>query len=133
MLVELSIVEQRYHAVLEVLVSRLPVTEVADRYGLSRTSVHARVRRYRESGLAGLADRSHRPHSQPRQASAEVAAEICRLRTAPPRWGPRRLVHELNRSVPDSAPSRSTVYPVLVRNHFVTARPRKKRRAHYRR
>jgi hypothetical protein len=33
MLVELSLVEQRYHAVLEVLVSRVPVSEVADRYG----------------------------------------------------------------------------------------------------
>jgi hypothetical protein len=33
MLVELSVVEQRYHAVLEVLVSRVPVCEVADRYG----------------------------------------------------------------------------------------------------
>jgi hypothetical protein len=31
MLVELSVVEQRYHAVLEVLVSRVPVSEVADR------------------------------------------------------------------------------------------------------
>jgi transposase InsO family protein len=131
MLVELSVVEQRYHAVLEVLVSRVPVTEVADRYGVSRKSVHAWVRRYQESGLAGLADRSHRSHSQPRQVSAEVEAEICRLRTAHPRWGPRRLVHELNRLVPGSAPSRSTVYRVLVRHQFVTARPRKKRREDY--
>ena len=110
MLVELSVVEQRYHAVLEVLVSRVAVSEVADRYGVSRKSVHAWVRRYEQFGLAGLADRSHRPHHQPRQVSAEVEAEICRLRTAHPRWGPRRLVHELNRLVPGSAPSRSTVY-----------------------
>ena len=31
MLVELSVVEQRYHAVLEVLEARLPVVEVAER------------------------------------------------------------------------------------------------------
>jgi hypothetical protein len=54
MLVELSVVEQRYHAVLEVLVSRVPVTEVAERYGVSRKSVHAWLRRYQEFGLAGL-------------------------------------------------------------------------------
>jgi hypothetical protein len=89
MLVELSVVEQRYHAVLEVLVSRVPVSEVADRYGVSRKSVHAWVRRYEELGLAGLADRSHRPHHQPRQVSAAVEAAICRLRTARIRGGGR--------------------------------------------
>jgi transposase-like protein len=56
----------------EVLVSRVPVTEVADRYGVSRKSVHAWVRRYQESGLGRVGDRSHRSHSQPRQVSAEV-------------------------------------------------------------
>ena len=87
MLVELSVVEQRYHAVLEVLVSRVPVSEVADRYGVSRKSVHAWVRRYEKSGLAGPADRSHRPHHQPRLVSAAVEAAICRLRTAHPKGG----------------------------------------------
>src|SRR5918912_1286637 len=109
MLVELSVVEQRYHAVLEVLVSRVPVSEVADRYGVSRKSVHAWVRRYEEFGLAGLADRSHRPHSQPRQVPAEVEAEICRLRTAHPKWGPRRIRFELGRAGVGPVPSRSTV------------------------
>ena len=63
MLVELSVVEQRYHAVMEVLAAGAPVTEVAARYGVSRQSVHAWVRRYQADGLAGLADRSHRPHA----------------------------------------------------------------------
>jgi len=100
---------------------------------VSRKSVHAWLRRYEQSGLAGLADRSHRPHRQPRQVPAEVEAAICRLRTAHPKWGPRRLVYELNRAGQYPAPSRSTVYRVLVRNHFVTTRPRKKRRSDYKR
>ena len=37
MLVELSVVEQSYHAVMEVL-SGVPVVEVAERYGVSRQS-----------------------------------------------------------------------------------------------
>lgn len=40
MLVELSVVEQRYHAVMEVAVG-VPVTQVAARYGVSRQSVHS--------------------------------------------------------------------------------------------
>jgi transposase len=58
---ERSVIEQRYNAVLEVLeAAGLAVTKVADRYGVSRQSVHTWVNRYRVAGLAALADRSHR-------------------------------------------------------------------------
>ena len=49
MLWELSVTEQSYRAVLEVLAG-VPVTEVAGRYGVSRQSVHAWLRRYRSEG-----------------------------------------------------------------------------------
>jgi transposase len=45
MLVESSVMEQRYHAVMEV-VSGAPVTEVARRYGVSRQAVHGWLGRY---------------------------------------------------------------------------------------
>lgn len=64
MLVELSVVEQRYHAVMEVLAG-IPVVEVATRYRVSRQSVYTWVKRYREGDLAGLADQSHRPKRSP--------------------------------------------------------------------
>ena len=61
MLWERSVVEQRYDAVMEVVRDGLPVAVVAERYGVARQSVHAWLRRYRDGGLEGLADRSHRP------------------------------------------------------------------------
>jgi len=63
--------EQRYRAVLEVHAG-VPVTEVAERFGVSRQVVHRWVGWYRDEGLDGLADRSHRPHAHPAQTSAEV-------------------------------------------------------------
>jgi transposase-like protein len=39
-LVELSLMEQRYRAVMEVIEQGRTVTEVAARYGVSRQSVH---------------------------------------------------------------------------------------------
>jgi hypothetical protein len=84
---ELSVVEQRYTAIQEVL-GGMPVTEVADRYGVSRHSVHAWLRRYRAGGLAGLEDRSHRPRSCPHQASVQIEAAVCKLRRQHPSWGP---------------------------------------------
>jgi transposase len=132
MLVELSIVEQRYHAVMEVI-SGAPVTEVAQRYGISRQSVHNWLVKYRAGGLAALADHSHRPLFQPRQLDADVEALICRLRGAHSRWGPRRLGYELGKAGIAPVPSRSTIYRVLVRHGLVPARRRKRRRQDYKR
>ena len=68
-LVELSVVEQRYQAVLEAAAG-VPVTEVAARYEVSRQSVHAWIQRYDEGGLGALMDRSKRPASCPHLVSA---------------------------------------------------------------
>ena len=57
----LSIVEQRYRAVLEAAAG-VPVTEVAARYEVSRQSVHGWIARYRQGGLGGLADRPKQAH-----------------------------------------------------------------------
>ena len=91
MLVELSVMEQRYHAVMEV-VSGAPVSEVARRYGVSRQAVHGWLGRYERDGLTGLADHSHRPRLSAPAAGCGIEALICQLRGAHPRWGPRRLL-----------------------------------------
>jgi len=131
MLRELNVVEQRYHAVLEVL-SGIPVIEVAERYGVARQTVHRWMARYRADGISGLADRSHAPRRHPWQIPAQVEAVICELRRAHRRWGPRRLVFELDRRG-YSGLSRSTVYRVLVRHRLIEPVTRRKRRDQYRR
>ena len=131
MLLELSVTEQRYRAVLEVLAG-VPVTEVADRYGVSRQSVHTWLRRHRQEGPSGLADRSHRVRHHPWQVPAEVEAAVCELRRAHRRWGPRRLVFEMSRRGHGTV-TRSTAYRVLVRNQLIEPRSRRRRRKDYRR
>src|SRR5262249_8245744 len=132
MLVELSVMEQRYHAVMEV-VSGAPVTEVARRYGVSRQAVYGWLGRYEHDGLTGLGDHSRRPPCQPRQLDADIEALICQWRGAHPRWGPRRLLFELGKARVSPLPWRSTVYRVLVRRGLVPARKRKRRREDYKR
>jgi len=130
MLRELKVVEQRYQAVLQVL-DGIPVTEVAERFGVARQTVHRWVARYRDSGIEGLADRSRAPKSHPWRISAEVEAVICDLRGSHRRWGPRRLVFELGKR--GHPVSRSTVYRVLVRHQLLQPVPRRRRRDQYRR
>ena len=129
-LVELSVVEQRYRAVLDVATGA-SVTEVAGRYGVSRQSVHAWVRRYEQGGLGGLMDRSRRPVSSPGQVSAEVEAAVCELRREHPRWGPLRLAHEVGRAGVTPVPSRMGVYRVLVRHGLIEPQSRKRPRDSY--
>jgi transposase InsO family protein len=131
-LVELSVVEQRYRAVLEAA-SGVPVTEVAARYQVSRQSVHAWVVRYREGGLGALADRPRRPDTCPHQVSAEIEAAVCEMRREHPQWGPVRLVHELARVGISPVPSRMSAYRVLVRHGLVDPQPRKRPKDSYRR
>ncbi len=117
--------EQRYRAVLEVQAG-VPVIEVAERFGVSRQAVHRWVRWYRDDGLDGLADRSHRPQ--------EVEAAICELRRTHPRWGQRRLHFELGRTgCPGPVPALTTIYRVLVWHGFIAPVPRRRRRQDYQR
>src|SRR4051812_8225721 len=131
-LVALSVIEQRYRAVMAAL-DGASVTEVAAEVGVSRQSVHAWVRRYRAAGLAGLADRSHRTATCPHRASSELEAVVCELRRAHPKWGALRIVHELLRgpAPPQPPPTRSTVNRILVRHGLVAGRPRRRKASDY--
>ncbi|WP_410540299.1 IS481 family transposase [Streptomyces sp. KL2] len=129
----MSVVEQRYRAVLAVLVGAT-VTEVAASLGVSRQTVSGWKSRYEASGLAGLVDRSRRPASCPHQASAEVEAAVCELRRKHPRWGPRRIAFVLERSGDVTpVPSRMTVYRILVRHGLVEPGARRRKRSDYKR
>ncbi|WP_410177132.1 IS481 family transposase [Streptomyces fungicidicus] len=129
----MSVVEQRYRAVLAVLAGAT-VTEVAASLGVSRQTVSGWKSRYEASGLAGLADRSRRPASCPHQASAEVEAAVCELRRKHSKWGPRRIAFVLEKSgavLP--VPSRMTVYRILVRHGLVEPGVRRRKRSDYKR
>jgi transposase InsO family protein len=133
MLVELSVVEQRYQAVLAVIRDGRSVVEVASQVGVSRQTVHTWLARYEAGGLAGLANRSHRPESCPHQMSAAVEARVLEWRRVHPGWGPRRLLHELERVGVAPLPSRSAVYRALVRHGLIEENPRRRRAQKWRR
>ncbi len=133
MLVELSVMEQRYQAVLAVVRDGWTVTDVAEKWGVSRQSVHAWLARYRDGGLEALADRSHRPKRCPHQVALGIEARICEMRGRHPGWGPRRLAYELAKVGVEVVPSRSAIYRCLVRNGLIEPKARQRRRRDYKR
>ena len=132
MLRELSMVEQRYLAVREVLDTGAAVNDVATRYGVNRRTLHRWLVRYANEGLGALADRSSKPDRCPHQMSAELEARIVSLRRAHPGWGPRTILNRLRRELP-KAPSRSAIYRCLVRHGLIQPKQRRRRREDYRR
>jgi len=78
------VTEHRYRAVLQVL-DGVSKAQVAREFGASRQSVHSWAARYEAEGLAGLADRSRRPHTSPNELPPAVVALICELRRTYPR------------------------------------------------
>jgi transposase InsO family protein len=125
--------EQRYQAVMAVQVDGLEVTVVAEKFGVSRQTIHAWLRRYEAGGLDGLADRSHRPASCPHQMPPEVEAMVCELRRLHPYWGPARIGYRLARDGIEPVPSHMGIYRALVRHGLIVPNERRKRLREFKR
>lgn len=124
---ELSVAEQRYQAVMAVISDGLSISQVAEKVGVSRQTLHSWLARYEAAGLEGLVDRSHRPVSCPHQMSAVVEAALLELRRSRPYWGPRRLVFELAKRGVGPVPSESGAYRALVRAGMIDPAVRDRR------
>ena len=76
--------------------------EVAKQLGVSRQTVHKWVRRWRAEGLAGLADRSSRPHRMPQRTAPDRVAAIIAARrkhhAGPVRLGLRHRLDDQRRA-----------------------------------
>ena len=128
MLVELSVMEQRYQAVMEVLQAHVPVTEVAQRYGVSRQAVHRWIRHYRSGGIEPVRWNAHATLQPASPRSRRRGGDLRDVRRNHRRWGPRTLAYWLARDGIDPVPARSTIYRVLVRNQLIVPVPRKRKR-----
>jgi transposase InsO family protein len=135
-LVVLSVVEQRLDAVRAVL-DGADVVEVAARVGVHRSTLHRWIGRYLSGQLAGLADRSHRPHSSPAQVAEAVEVAVAEMRREHPRWGSRRIRLEmLRRPGPWASselvvPAERTIDRILHRQGLLRVRPRKRPKESY--
>jgi transposase InsO family protein len=67
-----------------------PLRRAADRFQVSATTAARWAGRYREFGVAGMADRSSRPLSSPRRTPTHTERRIIKVRVVR-RWGPARI------------------------------------------
>jgi transposase InsO family protein len=104
-----------------------PVGALCAAYGISRETGHKWLRRYRDGGVAALADRSRAPLSRHGGVPEALAAAVLALRRDRPHWGPRKLVAALRASHPGEAwPAASTAGEILKRAGLVAPRRRQR-------
>lgn len=85
------------------------------RFGITPTTGYKWLERYHIEGVAGLADRSRRPGTSPRQTAPELEAAVLAVREQHPTWGGRKLRRWLL-DQGQSAPAASTITAILDRH-----------------
>jgi hypothetical protein len=65
--------------------------------------------------------------------AVEVEAAVVAMRREYPGWGPRTIASRLRRQGLDPVPGRSSIYRCLVRHRLIDPKPRRRRRADYKR
>src|SRR4051812_37709531 len=67
------------------------ISELCERFGISRKTAYKWLGRHQAEGLAGLVDQSRRPRQSPERTAERIAAAIVDLRNKHPAWGARKL------------------------------------------
>jgi len=107
------------------------LTELAERFGMSRQKLHKWLGRHNVDGMKGLADRSRAPLHIPHRTSEKVAEKIIDFRRRFPHMGPRKIVARLTELYPEIVwPAPSTAGDILRRANLVAPRERRSPTAH---
>ena len=122
---------ERARFIEEYLSGLFTITELAERHGVSRKTLHKWLGRHDVDGLSGLADQSRAPHRTPHATGEDIEARIIAFRRRHPHRGPRKIVARLAELYPDQDwPAASTVGDILKRHDLVVPRGRREKPAH---
>ncbi len=116
---------------------RRTVMELCAMYGISRKTAYKWMQRYeeaaggREAAGGWAQDRSHAAHVVHNKTAAEIEEALMALRLRFPRWGARKLVHEVGLINPQWVmPAESTVCDMLKRRGLIESKPRRRAVGH---
>ncbi len=91
------------------------MTTLCLEYGVSRQTGYKWVKRFKAQGLAGLEERSRRPHGSPVATSGEMVLQVLELRRKYG-WGPKKLLDLLSKRLKaKEVPSLRTIARILDR------------------
>jgi len=128
---ESSLMSEHLDFILACLDRSETIAEICDRFGISEKTGHKRLRRFREEGVEGIADRSRARLTHPYRITDEVKAEIIRIRKRHREYGPKMIRDILlQRDSSRHWPAASSIGELLKREQLVKPRRRRKSNAH---
>ena len=71
------------------------ISELADRFNVSRQKLHKWLARHNAGGMPALADQSRAPHKIPHRTNDDIADQIIAFRRRFPHMGPRKIIARL--------------------------------------
>ena len=89
---ETSPMEERIRFVKDCRSGLYEMSELCDRYGISRKTGYKWLRRFEAEGSGGLADRSRAPRRCEHRMAEPVREALLEVRRRHPTWGPRKLL-----------------------------------------
>jgi transposase InsO family protein len=100
----------------------VPFTELCCRFGISRQTGYKWLKRFKEGGIAGLADQSRRPLSHPSITAPTLEQHVLGVRAQNPAWGGRKISRYLrDQALTPQAPAPSTITSILHRHDRITS------------
>lgn len=119
--------DQRVAFIADWLRDEWSMTELAERYQISRKTAYKWVERYDGDPVRGLAERSRAPLAHGRAMPEETRQAVLALRRQFPRWGPKKLRVLLREREPTRGwPAASTIGDLLRREGLT--RPQRRER-----
>jgi transposase InsO family protein len=123
-----TVSQQRQNFIRDYLLNYYSISELAERFSVSRKTAHKWIDRFRREGEAGLGERSRRPLHCPGQTAEVVSAEFIRQKGRHQHWGARKLLKVISDKHPQwEMPSEITVNRLLQREGLTKKRRRKGR------
>jgi len=93
------------------------ITQLSQRFKISRKTAYKWLRRHREKGEPGLMDISRRPLTSPKRIAPQIETLALSVRDEQTAWGARKIKRRLEDMGHEGLPCPSTMTQILRRNH----------------
>lgn len=120
---ELKPMDQKIQMIAEWQTKEVNITNLSNKYGVSRKTIYKWLNRYKETGIDGLKEMSRKPQVSPRQTPDVIRRLIVMEKLRNRKRGPKKICAQLKQKYPGfNIPAPSTISHWLEKNGLVEMR-----------